>query len=263
MTTTLAAARFATVDEFFADEVASAGFDATADADMIADVLDEAADIMFTLSDGRVFGVVRTVVRPFMADPIWSGDWIYRNWPTWLQNSRVALSDEDYHDGLRVIPLRGPNTTVHAVKIDGATLVEGTDYTLIDGYKLARMGYIQWPTTNDLTKHDAEKGTFSIDYSFGEIIHTWVVKKANIELAAELAAPYKGRKRHLPAGVTAANIQGASVAVRDHVDALREGDQQLPGLARFVGIFGQRWRPDVWSPELQHGWHFRETALDS
>jgi hypothetical protein len=209
--------------------------------------------MLYQLSGGRIHGICQSTVRPFCPDPIWTGDWMARNWPTYLQTSRVALSHEDYHGGLATIPLRGPATDIVQVIING-TVLNPSEYGLLNNDKLFRRAAL-WPTTNDLTKPLTEMNTWAITYRFGNP-PDYIAKKACIELASELAAPLKGRRSNLGPGITSANIQGASIQLRDRAEALAEGDQQVPAVSRFLGVYApdQRQQSGIWSVELDHGW---------
>lgn len=228
--------------------------------DALADfVLDEASDMIAILSGMRVHGICTKTVRPVtdrycQIDPWrspggynWGYQWgiySYGSGPWWLQGT---------------VPLRGPNTDVVAVHIDGQQLPLAS-YGLIENRYLMRKDGANWPTTNDLTLPDTQVGTWSITYRFGRA-PDWLTQQATLELACELAAEYKGGDSHLPPGVTSANIQGANVSLQDRADALRASNGEgIPMLSRFLGIYapdGQN-RSTVWSPELILGYDLIE-----
>ena len=251
MTTQFACQRFATAAEFFAEDV-SCGFNVDDDTTMIESLLDQSSDILYHISGGRIHGICTSTVRPFSPYPAHRGDWMNWSWPGHDFGPYTA-THENYNGDLATVPLRGPNTDVVTVYIDGVVL-NPSEYGLLDNYKLFRKGGLTWPTSNDLTKDLSQVGTWGITFRFGRT-PDYVTKQAVIEMASELGAPLKGRESNLPAGVTSANIQGASITVQDRAEALRDGDQQIPAISRFVGLYAPSGRgvSGVWSPELRHG----------
>lgn len=214
--------------------------------DLIDAYIDDASDILYVLSGGRVFGRCQRQVYPFrdvntcgprsLLSPFGFGSGFAETWVDW--------------DGVDSIPLRGPNTEIIEITIDGA-VIDPTTYGLLNGNKLFRRGSVSWPNTNDVTLADTEVGTFTITYRFGEVANL-SKKRAGIELVCSMV---KGDKNTLTRlrGIVSANIQGVSVTMQDNeVDSLG-----LPELSRFVDIYGNRGLGNVgvWAPETNHAWH--------
>jgi hypothetical protein len=247
MTLRVACQAFATAEQLL-DSTCACALDANDDADLIDEMLDMASDLLAQATGGAYSGRCRVKVRPVALctddyDPFY---------PTY-----APYSSRDWRrqfGGLNSIPLRGPDINIVEIVIDGVVL-NPADYRLVDNaYLVRRSG--SWPTTNDLMLDDTEVGTWSFTYEFGNI--DALGRMACIELACELLNDAKGKKSHLPRGVTSANIQGASISVRDRTAALRDGEEQIPIVARFLSV----WAPDgpntsigVWSPELEQAWN--------
>lgn len=254
MTTQFACQVFATSTEFFASKYA-VDFDVLEDVAFVESLLDQASDVLSLISGGRIHGICQTTVRPFIPD---RAPWTYaidpQAWTTPLTVMSLGPDDTDWHSGFSTVPLRGPNTDVVQVIVDGVIL-NPSEYGLLDNSKLFRkVG--TWPSTNDMAKTLSKVGTWAIVYRFGAS-PDYITKQATLELAAELGFPERGRQSHLPPGVTSTSIQGVSLSLRDRADALREADEQLPAVLRFLGVYcptGIRAPSGVWSPELTHGY---------
>lgn len=248
MTLRVACQPFATAEQLL-DANCACALDANDDADLIDEMIDMASDLLAQATGGTYSGRCRVTVRPVALcnddyDPF------YPN----LQRS----SPRDWRrqfGGINSIPLRGPNINIVEVIVDGVVL-NPTEYGLLDNRYLFRKGGKCWPSVNDLTLNDTEVNTFAVTYEFGNI--DALGRMACIELACELLSDAKGKTSHLPRGVTSANIQGASISVRDRTAALRDGEEQIPIVARFLSV----WAPDgpnavvgVWAPELEQAWN--------
>lgn len=251
MTLQFSCTRFASAAEFFAQEC-GCPWNATDDTPLVESVLDEASDMLCILSGLRIHGICQVTVRPVGSnacylDPWrtsygWNWGWdplAYGTGPWWLQGT---------------VPLRGPNTDIVDVHIDGALLAD-SDYGLVNDRYLQRLNGNTWPTANDITLDDTQPGTWSITYKFGRA-PDWLTKQATLELACELAREYSNQDNHLPPGVTNAVIQGATVSLPDRADALAQGvNEGIPMVSRFLGVYAPEGqvRSGVWSPELNLG----------
>lgn len=219
----------------------------SADVALVNTLNDVASDMISILSGGRIYGRCTRTVRPRAAGGACGG---WDAWPTY----------EDEFAGLDVIPLRGPGTDIVAIYIDGTTL-PSTAYRLINDRYLLRTDGGAWPVSNDLRLPLMQVGTWGITYRFG-FVPEKLAADAVSELICELAKNAKGRKSNLPPGLQSANIQGASVSMTDAAEALREGHENLPAVARFLGVFNPeniREIIGVWSPELKRGWDLFES----
>lgn len=226
-----ACSRFASTAEFVASDCACS-LDPTVDAALIESVLDQASDMLMLLSGGRIHGLCTKTVYPVGA-----------------QNCLISANPFTLDDYTTIevqgIPLRGPNTVINWINING-TLLAASDYTLLkNGVLLRNVG--NWPSAviPSLTPG------FSINFSFGRT-PDFITKIAAIELACELAQFTMTGASRLPSGVTAANIQGVSISLRDRAEQIREGTDLIPAVARFLGLYAPDGlgRSGVWSPEL-------------
>ena len=228
----LACQPFVSVDEVL-ESACACELNELDDGAVIEELIDDASDMLYVLSGGRVAGrCTRTV------------------WPT--RDSGCLPSERQSwvgYDTLDTIPLRGPNTEVMEVTIDGVVL-NPSEYGLLDGFKLfRRVG--DWPESNDLTKADTEVGTFTITYRF-DWFPNRTTKRAAIELICQMI---KEEPRVLSRlrGVVSANVQGVSVTMDDRDDVAALG---LPEVNRFLDLYAPRGLGalGVYSPELNHGW---------
>lgn len=262
MTTQWVCQAFCTTDDAFGTDE-GCQLDRAQNLQLLAATVDQASDILFQLSGGRVFGVCTRTVRPVSdghCGPMSPLDWavfpVSSSPFSW--SWRTSGYESDRFGGLRTVPLAGPNTTVTQVKVDGAVLATSA-YDLLDGNNLARIDGSSWPTANDLTLADTAVGTWSITFTFGYVID-FITKAAAAELAADLALAYLGRANRMPAGVRGINVQGAIVDLGEVADGLRAGNEELPAVSRFLGVYGNpndgsRRTTAVWSPELDQGWN--------
>ncbi len=236
MTTSFACERFASVAEFFAWGGCDCAITVEDDTALIEAALDNASDILMLTSDGHVHGRCTETVRPMTE----SGCWPRRS-PTGYHTTMAAV------EWGTTIPLRGPNTEILQVVVDGVVLGAG-EYQLINGEFLHLVDG-SWPSNGSLTDED----NFTVTYRFGRVPDQ-MTKIATLELACELARFYVTGTTKLPPGVTSANIQGASLSLRN---AANEVDQYLARVGAFLSVYapkGVNQTGGVWSPELDHGW---------
>jgi hypothetical protein len=202
----------------------------------IEELIDDASDMLYIISGGRVSGRCQRTVWPIKVCTVMPEGMPEReSWIAW--------------DSIDTIPLQGPNTEIIEITIDGIAL-NPSEYGLLEGNKLfRRVG--DWPRYNDVTLTDADVGTFTITYKFGPLI-THVARRACNELVCQMVKEEPRALSRLR-GVVSANVQGVSVQYDDdEVRALG-----LPEVTRFVDTFASSGpRPvGVYSPELMHGWH--------
>lgn len=236
-----------TTDDFFAFGCSCAQqIDNVDDVFAVSEAIEAASDLLMLISGGRVFGRCTVTVIPFGP----GGNCI----PWDSANPDMAFGGSD------VIPLRGPNTEVVEVRIDGAALPY-TAYRLVDQRYLLRVDGDGWPSSNSL--NPADDAYWTITYRFGPRSSDKLTRDANNELACELIKDWNGRKSLLPLGVTSLNLQGASAQLQDAADALRSGSENMPAVARFLGAYNPtetRATVGVWSPELGRGWDLHEST---
>lgn len=235
MTTSFACERFVTVEEFFDWGQCGCQLDEVEDADLIGAALDNASDILSLSTDGRVTGVCESTVHPVGEGSCW---------PTTLNPYYSGVGASHLLEA--TIPLRGPNTQVVSVVVGGVTLDED-DYELLNGNYLVRRGG-SWPSGSWM---DAD--SFTVTYRFGRPVDL-ITRNATIEMACELASFYATGRTNLPKGVVSANIQGASLSLREEADRVT---QYLPRVGAFLAVYaptGRNQTGGIWSPELGHGW---------
>lgn len=234
----LACQPFVTLDEVLGSACACA-YTELEDGALIEELIDDATDLLYVLSGGRVHGICTRTVWP-VTDGI-------------CGISGVEV--EVYQDWLRAntIPLRGPHTDIVEVTIDGVAL-SPSEYGLAnDSYLFRRVG--TWPTSNNVLLAATEDGTFTITFRFGEA-PSRISKLATIELVCQMMREPAALSRLR--GVVSANVQGVSVTM---ADALEEASTLgLPALTRFLDRYSPRGMGalGVYSPELQHGWRLLE-----
>jgi hypothetical protein len=207
------------------------------DGALLTELVDEATDMLYVLSGGRVTGRCTRKVWPIKTGEC--SDYEYQSWVS--------------RDSVDSIPLPGPDTAVTQVKIDGS-VVSPSDYFLLDGYKLVRRSG-DWPVSNDITKADTQQGTFTITVQFGWDIRE-IARRAAIELTCLLySSPARLSRLR---GVVSANIQGVSV----QMDPEEVAEMGLPELNRFMDFHAPRGVAvlGVWSPELSHGWRLASVS---
>lgn len=231
--------RFATIQQVY-DGCGGCDLVEGEDDATVATALDMASDILANLSGLQVMGVGLLTVRP-----VYLGGCAPRNAPDWT----------DRFGGLDTIPLPGPDIDVVEILIDGAVIAP-SDYGLLNGQYLFRRS-AEWPTRNDLRLASTEDGTFEITFRRGAEVDLLTTLAAT-ELACELTRDMRGRPTGLGRGVTQASIQGATVVVADRAKALRDGEEQIPVVARWMSIYapdGPQMVSDVWAPELRQNWN--------
>jgi hypothetical protein len=209
----------------------------------LTDLIDAATDALFQLSGGTVSGRCERIVRP-CAD---SGCMCGYGWG--CDHCRIAG-----------INLPGFNPVVTEVKIDG-DVIPPTEYAIVNGRKLARLGGLTWPGSKNPLLADTEVGSFSIAYTSG-MPFDFIAKNAAIELVCEMAATFAGEGR-LPAGTVSATADGIQIVVgrlpgREDVEAVG-----LTWLGKFMALHSPvtSWR--VVAPELEEGWTLHTVEFSS
>lgn len=228
---------FATVEDFLACDC-SCGL-TEADSDLIIAAIDEASDMLALLTGGKIRGRCGITIRPCREKT--------------CGRKTCGPCEDRSCCHLDFIQLTDPNPVVTEVKIDGVVL-DPANYTIMNATRLVRIGPdgpINWPGCQDLWKADTEEGTFAVTYAWGATI-TMLARNAALELACELAKDCTAKKNALPPGARSATIGNVNVALRDRAEALREGDLQLPAVARFLGIFAPYGPVQtlIYSPEI-------------
>jgi hypothetical protein len=202
---------------------------------LIDELIDDATDMLYVLSGGRVFGRCTRTVRPYRRGSTMPSEW-------------ATTTGWGLDSGLDSIPLRGPDTEIMEVVVDGAVL-NPSEYGLLDGNKLFRKSGC-WPSTNDLTKDDSQDGTFSVTFRFGRT-PSYLTRSACVEMVCMMARD-EPRALSRMRGIVSANVQGVSVQLDD--DEVRS--LGLAHVNRFLDAYSPRGITvlGVYSPEVDHGW---------
>lgn len=223
---------FITAEEFL-DSACACALDPEIDEALIEELIDQATDMLYILSGGRIFGRCSKTVYPMGDEDCWTP--VLRERPWWTQGIR----------------LRGPNPTVTEIIIDGEILAE-SEYAVViyNGEYILRRINESWPSSND-PFGTTSAHTWTIEFEFG-LAADKLTKMATTELACELITFSLTGVSKLPNGVTAVNIQGVSATLRDRAEALKENSDFIPAVARFLGVYAPNGRnvSGVWSPEL-------------
>lgn len=246
MTLQFACEAFVTPDEVIADGCKCA-IDLNDDEALIGYAIDAASDLLTLLSDGRVHGRCTVTVRPVST---------WNNCFGSVFEDGYGLHPDARFGGMDVIPLRGPRPQVISVVIDGVEL-NPSEYGLIDNEFLFRREG-SWPSNSNLRLLPNADGVFEITMMFGFPIDL-ITKQAALELICELIAAGTNQAAAIAPGVTQANIQGATVVLRDQLEA-GGADVGLPRLSRWFSVYGYGGaaQSGVWTPELTHGWQLVE-----
>ena len=255
MTTQFACSGFVGINDIY-DTECGCNLQEGDDDILVQAMIDQASDMLSLATGGIISGICQVKVRPVYLE----------TGPSYLSRfDRVGyvsrFADFDHRrrfGGLNSIPLRGPRTDIVRILIDG-TQLNLTEYVLLNDRFLVRKSG-SWPENNDLTLDEFQKNTFMVEYRFGRPADK-LTFMATIELTCELLKDITGRPSGLPRGVQSASIQGASVTIKDRAEALREGGEQIPVVARFLSVYaydGPNQVSSVWSPELEQSWSLIE-----
>lgn len=245
---------FATFDEFLEAPCACSYTDA--DETFIESLLGEASDVLYLISGGKVTGRCTRTIRPCRSDCSCGRSY--------------GCCGTGACCWVDTVPLRGPNTEVLSVRIDGAYL-DVASYGLMDGNLLYRRSSDgtrpdNWPGCQKLYLEPSEEGTFEIVFRFG-----WpggeLAKQAAIELACRWGANYDSDKQRakLPAGAVGANVGGVQMQLRRQAGEVKKEGGAGAGMSaveEFLGV----WVPQgmlntgVYAPELDEcGWEYHAT----
>lgn len=145
------------------------------------------------------------------------------------------------------VALPMPVGRIDSVKVDGVE-VPRSAYRLDNGRNLVRMDK-PWPVTQDLTKSDAEVGTFSVTYLNAYPVDSLGAYAVGV-LAMEFAKMCSGTKCRLPAGVTSISRQGLTMDIPSGV--FPDGMTGIREVDSFVALWNPNARQNasrVWSPD--------------
>jgi hypothetical protein len=233
-----ACSRLASVDEFKASDC---GCSCTLSNTDIENVLDDASDLIYTLSGGTIFGQCSGTVRPCRT--CWCGHC-------------VCCCE------IEAIPLRQDALSITEVTIDGDVL-DPANYTLLSRGRLQKISIDgnrpePWPCCQSLYRGLDEEDTFGITYTFGqEHVPQWA-KNAVIELACDMATFFSDGRGKLPPGATAVTYQNVTATLPSRADALRDGTalSVFPAVSQLLALVGPTARSQAFSPSGATAWSF-------
>lgn len=207
------------------------------DATLAASVVDVASDLLWRLSGRKYPGTCTDTVRPCArrsagGAPGW---WSWAS-PTWgscsCQSPDVRACGCSRLDAIR-LGVDYPVLSITTVKVDGVTLVDGSDYRLDDSAWLTRIDGEGWPCCQDLTLADTELDTFSVEFSYGRVPSAPAVAAAKA-LACELYRLCATGTCNLPQRIRTISRQGVEVGFIDPMDFLAEGKTGLYQVDLFL-----------------------------
>jgi hypothetical protein len=174
------------------------------------------AELMFLLS-GSQYGTATTVVRPFQVVEGCGcgGEMVTFPWSSMARHVCGCASAS-------FVPLTRPVVSVDEVLLDGETLLEGTDYRLVDAGFLVRVGGV-WPCCQDMTKPSTEDGTWRVTFTHGTPV-TPAGQLAAAALGCEIAKAVGGSSDCALAGrVQSVTRDGVSAVVVADPNFLSQG----------------------------------------
>lgn len=212
-----------------ADLACEVDLDTTVDLDQVADAT---AELMFRWS-GEQFGSSTDSYRPYRAAGTCgcgsSGSWVTFSWssmPRWVCGC----------NGPSYLELPGPVTAVVEVLVDGAALVDGDDYRLVDGRFLVRVG-ASWPCCQDLTKPSTEEGTWLVTVTHGPGIPAGGKVSARL-VAIELAKAAIGADCAFSGRVQSVTRDGVSAVIITDPSFITEGRSGIPFVDMWLASLG-------------------------
>lgn len=181
----------------------------------------------------------------------WRGhpEWISPyNWAGTWYNGCGCVGLNCGHTAVNTVWLPEPMGGVVTVKINGAALVEGTDYW-VQGHALIAIAPQVWPLTQDLSLPDTETNTFSIEFynchrPDGEAAY------ACAALALQYARACSGKgKCELPSQVT--NIVRQGVTFSLPTGSFPNGETGIRSVDAWIALWNPKHRvtgPQVYIP---------------
>lgn len=150
-----------------------------------------------------------------------------------------------------LLPRGASNITV---TVDGVELAD-SDWVLVDGIRLVRVGNIGWPCCQSLSLPDGSPGTWSVKHTVGTPV-TPLGAVAARELALHVALQLGGKDSKLPKGTTSVSRTGVQIQLDRPKRGSKEGTTSLPLVELFLNAAnpdGRRRAPSVASPDTLVG----------
>lgn len=209
----------------------------------------EAASAFLYFATAQRFGLCTVALRPCREEcygtgwPGWADWWNFGTYPqpywyngTWYNMGCGQCTSGCSCTAISETFLPGPVASVVSVKVDGVTLVDGTDYRVDDYRKLVRLGGLLWPYCNDLQKDSSQPGTWEVVAQYGEPVPT-LGQLAVGQLACYFVDFLNGEDCELPAGITDLSRQGISMSFQNVDNGLTQFYAQFPIANLFIKTF--------------------------
>lgn len=238
MTLRAACSRLASLEEFQATDC---GCGCGLDDDVVGGLLDDASDLVYTLSGGLIFGECEGTVRPCRT--------------CWCERCVGCCS-------IDVIPLRQDAISITEITIDGAVL-DPSNYVLLPRGRLQKISTDgnrpeRWPCCQRLYRGLDEDDTFGITYTFGQASQPQWVKNAVIELACDMGTHFSTSAGQLPANTTSVTYANVTLSLDSRADALRDQTvlATFPAVSQLLALVGPSARSMAYSPDGAFAWSF-------
>lgn len=135
-----------------------------------------------------------------------------------------------------------PVQSITSVKLDGATLVPGVDYRLVDKQLLERAPGLWWPVCQDLFAEATEPDTFEVVFEYGQEPPTAGATCASI-YGLEVAQGLAGLECNLPSRVSSILRQGTTVSFVDPTTLAQNGLTGVPLVDTWIQAVNGGKRP--------------------
>lgn len=244
MTLRVASEEFLTVAQVRADQNCGCVTDGSPDDATVLAYIQQASDIIATVSGLGIAGRQHVVARPCRR---------------WCPDECCVCC------GLDVIPLGPERVEVTSVNIDGVEL-DASEYWLHWNrvmWVLARKPAAgethprSWPHWQDRWRADTENDTFSIYFTQGIHVDAPIIQSAALEIVCDLASEDAVRAKSLE-GVTSMTLGGATAMLESTENRLQRiaNGEIGPMMRRLMGVMAPEGRSssEVWAPELTYGW---------
>lgn len=224
-----------------------------------------ASSILYQLTGRRWNGLCEQTVRPsgratgpggprwpITVTAPWTGsgstfDWRPGAW-TWFEGWGECSCDAELWSacscsGRSMIPLGAfPIQSIVSVTLDGDTLIEGTDYRLVDKQLLERAPGEVWPFCQDLFAEPTEPDTFEVVYLYGQVPDSGGDTIATI-YGLEIARGLAGAECNLPSRVSSILRQGTTISFADPSTLAQNGLTGVPLVDTWIMAVNGGQRP--------------------
>lgn len=218
-------------DDLFDCEPCSSIATADRNYELAATAIETASDLLFRLADRKYPGVCLSTVRPCRrSKSCWPTGW-HESWG----HCRCADMRRCGCGGLSEVRLGvdHPVLGILSVRVDGVTLIEGTDYRLDDAGWLVRLDDETWPSCQDLSLAATAVDTWDVSFAYGRVPTTLGILAAKTA-ACEFYQLCAGGTCKLPSRIRTLTRQGMEVGFIDPQEFLAEGRTGLYAVDLFL-----------------------------